>query len=259
MLRLHHPLCRYSSRVGSSLHLAAAALYEHRLDNLGAAFARAGLCPVIVKGQAIVDLAYPADEPRLAGDVDLLVGEDEEAVCQALREAGYREQSVAGRKTSSALLGERPFAHRGRNLPGLVEVHRFFDKGILRPVDYTGIMQRARMSRRAGFRYPTPEDLLLLVVLHESVAKAPSLERTRRDVDMILRHARPDMTVVEARAAVWQLRKALALVLAGQSLGSAAEASGMAYLWAQRRHHDRVLTWAAGLAQYAWARVLDRR
>lgn len=242
----------------SSLHLAAAALYEHRLDNLGAAFARAGVAPVIVKGQAIVDMAYPADEARLSGDVDLLVGHDEAHVCEVLRELGYGEDSDVSRRHSSVLLGERAFRTRNKTLPGLVEVHRFFDKAILRPIDYPGILRRARPSRRPGFRYPTAEDLLLLVVLHESVAKTPSLERTAKDVDMILRNARPDRAVVEARAAAWQLSTALSLVLATRTRGAPATASAWRYLWAQRLHHDSTATWATGVARYAWSRLADR-
>lgn len=242
----------------SLLTIAAAAAYEHRLEHLGAHFAGLGLAPVIVKGQAIVDLAYPPGEARVTGDVDLLVGDDEVMVSAALRRLGYAEQTDPSRRVSAPLLGERAFVTRNVALPSLVEVHRFLDKGILRPVDYAGILARARQSPRPGFRYPAIEDLLLLVVLHESVAQVPSLARTGRDVRMILDHGKPDMRTVRARARLWELDRALDMVLAGRSEGAPEDSSALAYFWAQRRHHDSSLTWALGLARYGAARVADR-
>ncbi len=217
-----------------------------------------GLAPVIVKGQAIVDLAYPADQARLAGDVDLLVGQDEAAVCNALLWAGYKEKTHAKRAHSAPLLGERAFIVKSPALPSLVEVHRFLDKAILRPVDYAGILARATPSQRAGFRYPTAEDLLLLVVLHESVAQTPSMERTQRDLDMLMRNTQPNMNIVRARAQAWELSRALETILQGQAPHTTKDASPFRYFWQQRQQHDSQLTWAMGLGRYVYKRLADR-
>lgn len=238
-------------------HFAAAALYEHRLGNLGRCFAARGLSPLIVKGQSVSDLAYGELEPRLASDVDLLVSDDESAVCQALIQAGYHERTDPQRRVSSQLLGERPFVTKTAALPPLVEVHRFLDKGILRPVDYAGIHLRAQPSGREGFHYPSPEDLLLLVVLHEAVSLKPSHARTSRDIARLLARAKPDMAVVRERARAWELTRALEAILAGRPPAGACT-PGLAYLWSQRKWHDRQSTWAKGLLRYALARGRDR-
>src|SRR5262245_57754604 len=134
----------------------AAMVYEHRLDTLGRRFAAANLCPVVVKGQAVVDLAYPKSMIRLAVDVDLLVGPDAAAVCDCLLRNGYSEATKPGpsRRFSARLHGERVFLTQAPHLPRVVEVHRFLEEAILRPVDYAGILARARPSPRAGLAYP---------------------------------------------------------------------------------------------------------
>ena len=159
--------------------VAAAMFYEYRLNALGNEFAARSLSPVIVKGQAIVDLAFPKDEIRLSGDVDLLVGEDGEAVVRALADMGYQEGRPHSRHFK---FGERGFSQHDERLPGYVEVHRCLDKILLRPIPYADILVRAKPSGRQGFRYPSIEDLILLVVLHASADIFFEPERVQRDL-----------------------------------------------------------------------------
>ena len=248
-----------SAPVATAVELAAAMLYEHRLDNLGRLFDAKGVHALIVKGQAIVDLAYSGDKVRLAGDVDLLVGDDEERICSCLQQLGYHERKAPGRRFSHRLLGERPFVTKNSELPGLIEIHRFLDKAILRPVDYAGIRSRSRPSKRKGFLYPSSEDLILLLVLHESVALVPSVARTKQDLRMLMTNAHPNMEVVMDRARAWQLERALVDLLSdGQSGDGPVPAAGFPYLLAQRSRHDSNLTWARGMLRYGALRVLDR-
>lgn len=234
-------------------------LYEHRFEHLGRRFLADGLSPVVVKGQAVVDLAFPRNEVRLASDVDLLVGNDESDVCASLIRNGYFEKEFPERRFSSRLLGERPFFTKDSQLPPLVEVHRFLDKAILRPVDYASILARAKPSARPGFSYPQAEDLFLLLVLHESVSLIPSIARTQRDLDMLSSNAAVDMKVIRMWAADWELSKALeALLTKDGAKEDAAPNRGLPYIMDQRRKHDRLSTWLRGMIKYAGLRMADR-
>ena len=181
---------KFVSKQGQAL--VASMFYEYRLNELGKEFAARNLAPVIVKGQAIVDLAFPKDEVRLSSDIDLLVGDDAEPIATALTEIGYEEDTPHSRHFR---FGERGFHQHEKRLPGYVEVHRCLDKIFLRPIPYAEILARAKPSGRSGFRYPTMEDLLLLVVLHASADIFFDLERVQRDLRFLLGHAQPDPRV----------------------------------------------------------------
>jgi hypothetical protein len=237
-------------------------LYEGRLNALGEEFAARRLAPVIVKGQAIIDLAYPSDEVRLSSDVDLLTGSDEGLVADILRTLGYREQASRSRHYRFA---ERGFHRQGTDLPTYVEVHRGLDKIILRPIPYLDILARARPSGRAGFRYPTVEDLLLLVVLHASADIYFDPERVRRDLAYLIDHAKPDLDLVRARAREWELSRALHRLLTDRypkktprTSGRRSAAAIASYFMGQFFWHDRVVTVLRGLGQYSLARIKDR-
>jgi hypothetical protein len=241
--------------------LAASMLYEFRLNELGKEFALRNLAPVIVKGQAIVDLAFPKDEIRLSGDIDLLVGDDGEQVATALKEIGYEENAPHSRHFP---FGERGFHQHEHRLPGYVEVHRCLDKILLRPIPYAEILARAVPSGRQGFRYPAIEDLFLLVVLHASSDIFFDPERVRRDLRFLVDHGKPDMAVVWARAQQWELLHALRRLLSGRHPQEAlppkawpASSTG-AYLVGQLMWHDKPLTVLRGLAKYSLARLRDR-
>ena len=253
--------------------IAHTLLYEHRLAGLGRAFAAVGLAPVIVKGQSVADLVYPAEEPRIASDVDLLVGSDEDAVVGCLKAIGYLEKIAADRPYSREFSGERPFVTEDPALPPLVEVHRCLDKIIRRPIDYPTIIARSRPATRAGFRYPTIEDLLLLVVLHASNSAVPD-PKNPIDIRHLVERGRPNMVVVRERAAAWGLTRAIN-ALAG-SAESRKNASNIVtrgvpraisawsflpvplrYVVGQLDWHDSPSLWARDLTRYAWARLRD--
>ena len=88
-----------------------------------------------------------------------------------------------------------------------VEVHRFIDKVLRRPVDYPGILTRAVPSSMAGLRYPALEDHFLLVLLHAVIA--PPDKKSYGDVFQFLRHPGVDWDLVRRRAAAWELTQAL--------------------------------------------------
>lgn len=252
---------RNASLVSRYNAAAAAMFYEYRLNELGNEFAARSLSPVIVKGQAIVDLAFPKDETRLSGDVDLLVGEDEEAVARALANMGYQEGPPHSQHFK---FGERGFSHHDERLPGYVEVHRCLDKILLRPIPYADILARAKPAGRQGFRYPSIEDLILLAVLHASADIFFEPKRVRRDLHFLLEYGKPDMEIVRARARHWELSRALRRLLDGRYPQEAA-ASGdwsasrtAAYLLGQVFWHDSPLTVVRGLVNYALARLRDR-
>ena len=242
--------------------LAASMLYEYRLGELGKEFALRNLMPVIVKGQAIVDLAFPQDEIRLSSDIDLLVGEDETSIAAALIEIGYQENPPHSRHFG---FGERGFYQQHeQRLPEYVEVHRCLDKILLRPIPYGDILARAKPSGRAGFRYPAIEDLLLLVVLHASADIFFDEARIQRDLRFLIEHGKPDMDTVQLRAKQWGLSRALDR-LSNQSYPPKTNNSHrwstpktVFYLANQWFWHDSPATFLKGLAKYSIARLLDR-
>jgi hypothetical protein len=208
---LHEPPMK--SRHQPVNEIAAVLGYEQALHGLGQAFLERGLAPVVVKGQALTDMAYPPNVLRHAGDVDLLVAAHEEAVvAQALLGIGYEEQAQPGRRFSKRLLGERVFVHAVQTshaLPKVVEVHQFLDKVVRRPVDYPGILARARPSRFDGLRFPTPEDLFLLAVLHADVSEQIDETRALNDIGYLLLGSAIDVTAIAERALAWELRGAV--------------------------------------------------
>lgn len=239
---------------------AASMFYEYRLNELGNEFAARDLAPVIVKGQAIVDLAFPKNEIRLSSDIDLLVGDDGAAVVAALKEIGYEENTPHSRHFE---FGERGFHQSGKRLPGYVEVHRCLDKILLRPIPYADILARATPSGRKGFRYPALEDLFLLVVLHASADIFFDPDRIRRDLRFLIDRGKPDMDIVRSRARQWELSRALRRLLGGRHPQEAsvpgawsASATGT-YLIGQLLWHDKPFTVLRGLAKYSRARLLD--
>lgn len=241
--------------------MAVSMLYQHRLENLGKVFAARNMLPVIVKGQAIADLAYPADEIRLCADVDILAGDDAVAVADVLLELGYTEKPAHSRFFR---FGERVFCHDDTSLPPLVEVHRVLDKILLRPIPYRDIIARAQCARLTGFRYPTLEDLLLLVVLHASSDVYFDAARVERDLHFLLNCKGLDMTVVKQRAQEWQLSTALLRLVnrqypQGTSKSPASTlAAAFSYFAGQFGWHDSTATVCRGLLYYAWARLCDR-
>jgi hypothetical protein len=190
------------SRVGRALH------YERGLARLGEGFEAAGVAPVVVKGQAIVDATGLQPGDRLSCDVDLLVGPDNERrVAEVLGQLAYREEVHTDRRLTSRLLGERVFLPpRGY---ASVEVHRVFDKLILRPIDYAGILERAQACQYPGLRYPSIEDLFLLVVLHAASDYQIDEARVLNDLEGLMAVDGLDMDVVHDRARRWKLRVAL--------------------------------------------------
>jgi hypothetical protein len=241
--------------------LAASMLYEYRLNELGKEFASRNLAPVIVKGQAIVDLAFPTDEIRLSADIDLLVGDDGEPVATVLKDLGYEENAPHSRHFPYV---ERGFSQHEHRLPGYIEVHRCLDKILLRPIPYREILARATPSGRQGFRYPAIEDLFLLVVLHASADIFFDPERVRRDLRFLVDYGKPNMDIVWARAQQWELSHALRRLLSERYPQEAlppkawpASSTG-AYLVGQLMWHDKPLTVLRGLAKYTLARLRDR-
>lgn len=241
--------------------LAASMLYEYRLNELGKEFASRNLTPMIVKGQAIVDMAYPTDEIRLSGDIDLLVGDDGEQVAAALKDLGYQESKQHSRHFQ---FSERGFSQNEQRLPGYVEVHRCLDKVLLRPIPYAEILARSEPSGRQGFRYPAIEDLILLVVLHASCDIFFDPERVRRDLHFLVDHGKPDMDIVWSRARQWELSHALHRLLNGRypkitrSTGAWSVSKTGTYILGQLFWHDRIITALRGLATYSVARLRDR-
>jgi hypothetical protein len=241
--------------------LVASMLYVYRLTELGKEFAARNLAPVIVKGQAIVDLAFPKDEVRLSADVDLLVGDDRNHIAAALKEIGYKENAPHSRHFE---LGERTFHQSEMRLPGYLELHRCLDKIILRPIPYAEIFARATPSGRSGFRYPAIEDLFLLVVLHASADITFNPQRVQRDLKFLVDRGKPNMNVVRSRARDWELSRALRRLLSGRHPQNPVlprrytPAKTAAYLLGQLMWHDNPLTVLRGLAKYSLARCKDR-
>lgn len=168
---------------------------------------------MIVKGQAIGDLAFPKSEIRLSSDIDLLVGDDEHFIATVLTEIGYEENIPHARRFR---FGGRGFHQHEERLPGCVEVHRCLDKILLRPIPYAEIFAHAKPSGRKDFRYPTIEDVFLLVVLHTSADIFFDPERVQRNLRFLIDHGKPNMHIVWLRAHQWDLSRALRRLLSGQ-------------------------------------------
>lgn len=223
---------------------------------------------MIVKGQAIVDLAYPRDVVRLSADVDLLVSrEDEARIAGVLEASGYAERVDKHRPLTGPLFGERSFVTKDPLLPALVEVHRHMDKILRRRVDYEGVLRRAVPSNRVGFRYPQKEDLFLIVVLHASTSQIRNATRITQDFSLLLRTSL-DLTVVNERARAWGLEVALRRLLPGigepgydprVAIVTHVESSstGLHYFLEQLAWHDRPTRAFPYFLGYACGRALD--
>ncbi|WP_255556305.1 nucleotidyltransferase family protein [Methylococcus sp. Mc7] len=245
-----------SGQAPSAKTVAASLFYEHRLSMLGKEFAAVGLAPVIVKGQAVVDLAFPKGEIRLAGDVDILVGDEAEAVVDVLTGLGYEE--IPPHSTHFHFV-DRSFVQQGKRLPNLVELHRCLDKILLRPIPYDEILTRAKPSGRPGFRYPEIEDLFLLVILHASSDIYFDPARVERDLWFLLNHGKPDMDIVWSRAQQWELSRALRRLLNRRYRQARSKPPGpFVFLANQAFWHDNFVTVLCGVAKYSYARLLDR-
>lgn len=128
------------------------------------ALAGAHVPVILLKGAALVEMAYPDPAVREMLDLDLLVPPERIATATSvLDELGYR---------SSGDTVEDALAHHDAPLVGAdqlvaIELHRhitLLDEG--RQFDIGETWERAQPAPRAGHFLPSPEDLLIHVCVH---------------------------------------------------------------------------------------------
>lgn len=180
------------------------------LEQLSTAFAGVGIRAALVKGAALARTVYEPGWTRDMADLDVLV--ESRHLLTAVRAArglGWTETE----RGSERPLSEPSFheveliAHVGPASVA-IELHDALDKVVPRPVDYRGILDRARPDPMLpALGLPTTEDQLLLVALHLAVAEFRHPVGLL-DLEQLIRSG-IDWPIVEARAGQWKLRHAL--------------------------------------------------
>ena len=183
---------------------------------------------LLLKGLALVGLAYPDLGARPMGDIDLLVRqEDVERASVLLEGLGYAplEGQQAGRPADfmTHYDGERAFS----GAAGMVELHWclinydwFRDASALSLQD---LWQRAGPMDESGVLRFSPEDTLLYLCLHLGVHHAYAVARMLVDIDQLVRHQQGlDWGAIVERARLFRLRNALyfGLEMAQRLLGT---------------------------------------
>jgi hypothetical protein len=197
---------RSAARVGVARSLGAEVLQR--------ALERRKIPALLLKGAALVTLVYGDPGRRTMGDIDLLVPPERwEEALETAREAGAQVVEAPQRPVSL-----RHFHEVHLVLPGggLGDLHRRLTPWPLFTPNLPGLFQRATSPSGAteagpsAALLPTPEDLLLSLVIH--AAKDGFRLPLRAVVDglLLLAVAAPDPGVVEHRARTWQARRATA-------------------------------------------------
>ncbi|MCE3002978.1 MAG: nucleotidyltransferase family protein [Xanthomonadaceae bacterium] len=132
------------------------------LDAALAALARAGLDPLLFKGEALARSHYPQPGTRVRGDADVWVAPSEfDAACRVLAAAGWTRVPAAD---GAWVQPERSFLAPVGN--ARIDLHRrLLSQPLLdRALDAEAI--RSRAIRHAGIAMPAPADAVLVACAH---------------------------------------------------------------------------------------------
>ena len=198
------------------------ALASEQLDELGAAFAAAGVRALVLKG-AHVGAWYATPGARGMGDLDLWVDEAELEPARAVMAAlGYRADEGAWLDEHPEHRHLAPFV-RAESLP--VELHWTLGRRAEGTDWASGVWSRA-VPFRGGLLAMEPVDLLLYTCKHLAAHHAFNTTNGLAglaDLKVIAARAPIDAAALGARADAWGVRRsvALCLMLARDLLGAA--------------------------------------
>jgi hypothetical protein len=214
-------------------HRAAYLIRAEALARIATAQAEARIPTLLVKGAGLALTVYDKPWQRAMSDIDLLVAEDDrDASVAALQAAGLEpERRRNGRWLTEAPTDERLLAYRAAGVSWLVEVHSRLDPIFGRPVDYPAIIRRAQpLVEFPGLSVPSPEDHVLLVILHAASSEFLH-EPCWLDLALLLRGEIDEHAIV-LRAKQWRMGTAAFIALT--TLASMDDAPPLASVLADR-------------------------
>jgi hypothetical protein len=202
-------------------HLALA----RGLGDALAALAGAGVPALPLKGPVLAETLYPHPALRGSTDVDVLVPRDRRADADlALARRGYRATAVDGHDRAFDLAHDAALAYDG---PGGIRVDLHWQLVTEPAFRWNERASRAVWTRARHVRIGAldtlalaPEDLLLYLAAHLAAHHGFGGVRWRWDIARVAAGAAGpvEWAVVVARAAEWQVRRALAAAL-GEVIG----------------------------------------
>lgn len=182
---------------------------------IGRAFADQGVSAILLKGLALVGLAYPDVGIRVMGDIDLLVRPaDVDRASMLLEQLGYAPVAAQQADRPADFMmrydGEQAFNGAG----GAVELHWclvnydwFRDASA---ISLDALWQRAVPLDESGVLRLSPEDTLLHLCLHLGIHHAYGVARMLVDVDQLVRCQQGlDWEALLERARAFRLQSAL--------------------------------------------------
>ena len=262
----------------------------------GRAFSQSGIEAMLVKGAALAETTYEKPWQRAMDDIDMLVRpRDRQRAIEALEQAGCQllapapDRRVSGRASGTCQL---LFSRAGATYA--IDLHTRLDKLVGRGIDYESVFDRSvtlTQQDLAPFVAPSPEDHLLLLVIHASAAEfshpvawndldrlfergldedlvAERAERWRvsTSLNMVLRglkqwgsvHVSP--ALVERCRPPWFRRQLLQRVFDVDGIMRRPEARQQGWRWVARQLplRDDALRWCLGVLLYGVRRVADR-
>ena len=175
---------------------------------------KVGIDVAPLKGAHLLTSVYPGDVDRgVMSDVDFLVRPAQFAKAGALlEEMGFyrRHEEDAGHAAHevSYYFDVAP----GRHF--MFEAHQHLFEPMRFPVDHEAIWRRSAASELDGApcRRLAPEDHYVHIAFHAVLHRLMSLERTLRDLELLVRHGDADLDLVVERAREWRTTRAVWLV-----------------------------------------------
>ena len=184
----------------------------HALQQLSALLAKDGASLLLVKGAALAATHYALPWARPMGDIDVIVKPAELArVRAALSRAGWFVIPAPDRPLTEHCL-EVAVQSPGSLGSILLELHLGLDKVVVRQTDVSDLFARAKpLADLPGLYVPSPEDHLLLIVLHLA---SDEFRHLAGFVDLeLLLSSGTDLDVVLARAREWRATTPLYIAL----------------------------------------------
>jgi hypothetical protein len=191
--------------------MAVALAIEQRLLRISAAFDKAGIRAVVIKGPAVAHTVYLNPSMRPFGDLDLLVSTgDWPGACEMLAANGYRRDLPEPRRRFDERFGK---AATHSDADGYqVDLHRTLVLGPfglwLDPEELLGSTESFVLAGRRLERLDTT-GMLLNAALHAGLGAAPSLLLPLRDVAQIVGRPAVDWDRLAGWAVRWRLTAAL--------------------------------------------------
>ncbi len=174
-----------------------------------------GIEVIPLKGAHVLTSVYPADEDRgTMADVDFLVRHEcFEKAGEILKGIGFYS---GGRAYEGLAEHEESYyldIDESRHI--MFEVHQYLFEPIRFPIDHAGLWERSVESEFDGVRCRrlTPEDNFVHIAFHAALHRLLPLERSLRDLELLVRNGGLDFEMIAARAREWRVTRAVWLML----------------------------------------------